>query len=80
MEGQEQNPGICDLHHTVSSVPWSLELYCSGCILWKSLVRLGGEQGWSPQVPPELSDAELPRTAQQRDCTDPCWTFRIIES
>lgn len=80
-EGQEQNPGSCDLHRTVSSVPWSWELYCSGCILWKSSLRLGGEQGWSLWVPLELSDAELPCTPQQCDthrscdCTEPCWTF-----
>lgn len=80
-EGQEQNPGSCDLHRTVSSVPWSRELYCSGCILQKSSLRLGGERGWSPWVPLELFDAELPCTAQQRnthrsrDCTEPCWTF-----
>jgi len=81
VEGQEQNPGSCDLHCTVSRVLWSQELYCSGCILQKSSLRLDSEQGWSPWVPLELSDAELPCTAQQcdmhhsRDCTEPCWKF-----
>lgn len=50
-------------------MPWSWELYRSGCILWKSSLRLGSEQGWSPQVPLELSDAALPCTSQQHSTT-----------